>query len=128
MRKSFVDDTSLFSKFLDINKSITELNTDVEKISKWANQWEMQFNLDPNKQANEIIFSRKLVSNNLPRPLLNLRIIILLDVLIKKIWELSSNFNFNTHIDQKIKKCNKMIGLTRRTFSKSSSQCFTYNI
>ena len=28
----------------------------------------MQFNLDPNKQANEIIFSRKLVSKNLSHP------------------------------------------------------------
>ena len=28
----------------------------------------MQFNPDPNKQANEIIFSRKLVSNNLSHP------------------------------------------------------------
>ena len=27
---------------------------------------------------------------------------------------LDSNLNFNTHIDQKIKKCNKMIGLIRR--------------
>ena len=27
---------------------------------------------------------------------------------------LDSNLNFNTHIDQKIKKCNKTIGLIRR--------------
>ena len=27
---------------------------------------------------------------------------------------LDSNLNFNTHNDQKIKKCNKMIGLIRR--------------
>ena len=30
---------------------------------------------------------------------------------------LYSNFNFNPHIDQKIKKCNKMIGLIRRRLS-----------
>ena len=68
MCKIFADDTSLFSKVLDINKSVTELNTDLEKISQWAYQWKMQFNPDPNKQANEIIFSRKLVSNNLSYP------------------------------------------------------------
>ena len=56
MCKIFADDTSLFSKVLDINKSVTELNTDLEKISQWAYQWKMQFNPDPNKQANEIIF------------------------------------------------------------------------
>ena len=27
---------------------------------------------------------------------------------------LNSNLNFNTHIDQKIKKCNKIVGLIRR--------------
>ena len=65
MCKIFADDTSFFSKVLDINKSVTELNTDLEKISQWVYQWKMQFNPDPNKQANEIIFSHKLVSNNL---------------------------------------------------------------
>ena len=34
MCKIFADDTSLFSKVLDINKSVTELNTDLEKISQ----------------------------------------------------------------------------------------------
>ena len=46
MCKIFADDTSLFSKVLDINKSVTELNTDLEKISQWACQWKMQFNPD----------------------------------------------------------------------------------
>ena len=68
MCKIFADDTSLFSKVLDINKSVTELNTDLEKISQWAYQWKMQFNPDPNKQANEIFFSCKLIPNNLSHP------------------------------------------------------------
>ena len=82
--------TSVFSKVLDINKSVTELNTDLEKISQLAYQWKMQFNPDPNKQANKIIFSRKLVSKNLSHylGLLSLTIITLLDVLTKNIWEL----------------------------------------
>ena len=37
--KIFVDDTSLFSKVLHINKFVTELNTDLGKISQWAYQW-----------------------------------------------------------------------------------------
>ena len=41
----------------------------------------MQFNTDSNKQANEVIFTYRF-------PLLSLTIIILLDVLIKNIWEL----------------------------------------
>ena len=31
----------------------------------WANEWKMQFNTDPKKQANEVILSSKLVSKNL---------------------------------------------------------------
>ena len=34
--KIFADDTSLFSKVLDINESANKLNTDLEKITKWA--------------------------------------------------------------------------------------------
>ena len=117
MCKIFVDDTSLFSKVLDINKSVTDLNTDLEKISQWAYQWKMQFNPDPNKQANEVIFSCKLVSNNL----LHLPVKFNNNNNISRCPHqkhlgvvLDSNLNFNTHIYQKIKKCNKMIGLIRR--------------
>ena len=47
--KIFADDTSLFTKVLDINESANKLNTDLKKITKWAHQWKMQFNPDPNK-------------------------------------------------------------------------------
>ena len=57
--KIFADDTSLFSKVYDIDISAKELNSDLENISKWAFQWKMQFNPDPNKQANEVYFSKK---------------------------------------------------------------------
>ena len=66
--KIFADDTSLFSKVHNINKSANELNGDLEKISQWAYQWKMQFNPDPNKQANEVIFSRKSDSANVFHP------------------------------------------------------------
>ena len=66
--KIFADDTSLFSKVYDIHKSASKLNEDLEKISYWAYQWKMQFNPDPNKQTNEVIFSRKTNSNNLSHP------------------------------------------------------------
>ena len=76
----------------------------------------MQFNPDPNKQTKEIVFSRKLVlniwshcpvkfnNNNITTCSHQKHLGVVLD----------SNLNFNTHIDQKIKKCNKMIGLIRR--------------
>ena len=76
----------------------------------------MQFNSDPNKQANEIIFSRKLVSNNLSHPPVKFNNNNITRCPHQKHLgvALDSNLNFNTHTDQKIKKCNKMIGLVRR--------------
>ena len=62
MYKIFADDTSLFSKHLDVNKSAIKSNADLEKIKHWAYQWKIQFNPDPNKHANEVIFSRKSIS------------------------------------------------------------------
>ena len=58
--KLFADDTSLFSVVHDINTSTIELNSDLKKINDWAFQWKMTFNPDSSKQAQEIIFSRKL--------------------------------------------------------------------
>ena len=58
--KLFADDTSLFSVTHDITTSANKLNNDLKKISDWAFQWKMIFNSNPSKQAQEVIFSRKL--------------------------------------------------------------------
>ena len=47
--KLFADDTSLFSVVQDIALSAKNLNDDLKKINKWALQWKMSFNQDPNK-------------------------------------------------------------------------------
>ena len=57
--KLFADDTSLFSVVHDINASASDLNEDLEKIGNWAFKWKMNINPKPNKQAQEITFSRK---------------------------------------------------------------------
>ena len=76
----------------------------------------MENDSDLNKQVNEIIFSRKLVSNNLSHPPVkfNNNNITRCSHQTYLGVVLDSNLNCNTHIDQKIKKCNKMIGLIRR--------------
>ena len=66
--KIFADDTSLFSKVHSIDKSVNELSVELENISQWAYQWNMQLNPDPNKQAKEVIFSRKSDSANVFPP------------------------------------------------------------
>ena len=67
--KLFADDTSLFSTVQDITTSTVSLNNDLTKISEWAVQWKMNFNPDPSKQAQELLFSRKTSSK--PYPSLN---------------------------------------------------------
>ena len=59
MCKIFADSTSLFSTVIDKNKSNSQRNSDLAKISKWDFQWKMSFNPDPNKQATEVRFSNK---------------------------------------------------------------------
>ena len=39
---------------------ISDLSSDLMKINDEAFQWKMRFNLDPKKQAQEVIFSRKI--------------------------------------------------------------------
>ena len=59
------DDTMLFSIVIDPEISANELNHDLDIIHKWAYQWKLEFNPDPTKQANEVLFScKKSVPNN----------------------------------------------------------------
>ena len=80
--KIFADDASLFSKVLDVNESTKKLNLDLEQITEWAFQWNMHFNPDSNKQANEVIFSGKSKVHSHP---LSLSTIMLSNVLIRNI-------------------------------------------
>ena len=67
--KIFADDTSIFSNSSDPEISYRELTDDLMKIKNWAYQWKMSFNPEPSKQAQEVIFSHKLIQ--LPHQLLN---------------------------------------------------------
>ena len=112
--KIFADDTSLFSKVIDINESANNLNSDLEKITKWAHQWKMQFNPDPNKQANEVIFSKKLNGISYPPVKFNNNDIAKCSDQKPLGIVLDSMLNFESHVNQKIKKCNKLVGVIRR--------------
>ena len=62
--KLFADDTLLFSVVKNVDASNIDLNNNLKKIGEWAFQWKMSFNLDPTKQAQELIFSRKVQTTN----------------------------------------------------------------
>ena len=47
-----------------MNTSTINLNNDLNKIINWTIQWKMNFNPDPSKQGQEVIFSRKSQKTN----------------------------------------------------------------
>ena len=69
--KFFADDTMLFSVVRDHVTTSNHLNHDLDIIYQWAYQWKMEFNPDPTKQANELLFSCKKSSPNHPQLMFN---------------------------------------------------------
>ena len=112
--KIFADDTSLFSEVKDATVSHTQLNNDLNKISKWAFQWKMLFNPDPSKQAIEICFSHKRDNVSYPSLVFNDNKVQLANSQKHLGLILDSKLDFNEHIDNKINKCNKVIGIMKR--------------
>ena len=72
--KLFANNASIFSTLYNIKISTSNLNSDLHKVSEWDFKWKIYFNPDFTKQAQEAIFSRKLITpirllikfNNLP--------------------------------------------------------------
>ena len=88
--KLFADDSSLFSVIHDTNISARELNENLKKISEWAFQRKMIFNLDATKQAQEVIFSWKIKNKKKTLILFWFSTILLcLKLTCKNTWELS---------------------------------------
>ena len=112
--KIFVDNTSLFTKVIDTCNSQHAINSDLEAISNWVYQWKLQFNPDPKKQANEVIFSRKSNTCMYPPVKFNNNTITKCPHQKHLGSVLDFKLDFNIHIKQKIKKCNKIIGLIGR--------------
>ena len=111
--KFFADDMSLFSIVRDPLISAEELNHDLKLINKWAFQWEMSFNPDPTKPAEEIIFSHKRYPLVHPPLFFN-------DIEVKQVNEhkhlgltLDSKLTFGGHIKEKISKANKGVGVIK---------------
>ena len=111
--KLFADDTSLFTIVHDSNTATNDMNHDLELISKWAHDWRMSFNPDPQKQAVQLMFSKKKAEANHPVILFN-------NLPVMKVVEhkhlglvLDSKLSFPTHIKSAISKTRKGIGMLR---------------
>ena len=57
--KLFADDPSLITVVEDSNAAANDMNHDLDLISQLADTWRLLFNLDPQKQAVELKFSKK---------------------------------------------------------------------
>ena len=111
--KFFADDTSLFSIVRDPLISAVELNHDLSLINQWAHQWKMSFNPDPNKQAEEVLFSCKNISPQHPPIYFN-------NTEVKRVNDhkhlglvLDSKLSFTKHINEKIEIARKGIGIIK---------------
>ena len=112
--KLFADDTSLFSVIHDSSTTRNELNDDLVKINNWAYQWKMSFDPDPNKQGQEVSFSRKTKKINHPCLTFNKSTVkqstsqkhlgLILDAIL----------SFEEHLIRVQSKTNKTIGLLRK--------------
>ena len=102
---------SLFSVIHNINSTANDLNSDLMKINNWAFQWKMRLNPDLNKQAQEVIFSRKI--NKIDHPLLYFNQNLVKSSSIHKHLGviLDTRLAFNLHLKNIQNKVNKTIGL-----------------
>ena len=86
------------------------MNHDLALISQWAHEWRMSFNPDPQKQAIELLFTKKIQQADHPVILFN-------DIPVKKVDEhkhlgtiLDSKLSFLSHIISAISKTRRGIG------------------
>ena len=112
--KLFADDISLFSVIHDTQTSANNLNKDLERISNWATQWKMNFNPDSTKQAQEVIFSRK-VKKTVHPPLLFNNASVTRTSFQKHLGIILDNqLKFDDHIKMVFRKISKTMGLLRK--------------
>ena len=103
----------LFSIVNDPVISANDMNQDLKVINQWAYQWKMEFNPDPNKQATELLFSCKKNSPNHPSLFFN-------GTVVPKVNEqkhlgltLGSTLSFERHLNEKIMKAKRIIGIIK---------------
>ena len=109
--KLIAEDTSPFSVVHNMSTSRIDLINDLNKIKNWANQWKMNFNLDPSKQAQEVIFSRKLHDTNHNQVYFNHKSV--KHIPFQKYLRLyfDTKLNFQEHLNNVLSKVNKTFGL-----------------
>ena len=106
------DDASIFSVVNDANISADELNKDLKKISEWTYKQKMSFNPDLNKQAQEVIFSKKLNKSTHPKIYFNNALVFCANRQKHLGMYLDESLNFSYHINENMCKARKRIGVS----------------
>ena len=91
-----------------------QLNKDLETIRKWDFQWKMLFNPDPVKQPIEVCFSYKRDKVVYPPIQFNNNDVQSTNSQKHLGFVLDSKLYFNEHVNKKISKCNKSIGIMKK--------------
>ena len=106
--------THHYSLLNDTIISANDIKKDLQKISEWAYKWKMSFNPDLNKQAQEVVFSRKLNKSSHPKMFFNNAPV------VRASWQkhlgmfLEDSLNFSYHTKEKISKSMKGIGIIKK--------------
>ena len=103
-----------FSVINDKHSSANKLNQNLNKINNWAFKWKMSLYPDPSKQAQEVIFSRKLQKST--HPMLSFNNNTATQSVTEKHLEimLDTKLDFQGHLKSILNKVNKTIGLSRK--------------
>ena len=83
-------------------------------MNNWGYQWKMIFRPDPSKQAQEVIFSRKLNKDNHPYLAFNNNNVTETDSQNHLGIILDNRLSFANHLKIILKKVNKTVGLFRK--------------
>ena len=111
--KLFADYTPLFSVVKNASISASRLNNDLVKMQDWAFSWKMSFNPDATKQAREVIFSKNILGTH--PSLFSNNSLIEQDTTQKHLGlTLDHKLTLQYHVNKKIKKSMKGIGLLRK--------------
>ena len=97
-----------------MNPSSINLNNDLHKIENWEIQWKMNFNPDPSKEAQEVIFSRKFQNTNHNQVYFNHSSIKQVPFQKHLGMCLETKLNLQEHLNNVLSKVNKTIGLLRK--------------
>ena len=112
--KLFAGDTSLFSVIQNVNSTANDLNSNSIKISDWAFQWKMRFKPYPKKQAQEMIFTRKIDKIDHPPLYFNENLVKSSSTQKHLRMILDTKLDFSLHLENLQNKVNKTIGLLRK--------------